>query len=459
MATGNGDPLIEVRNVSKYFDQTVGVTDRILGRDPQPVRAVENVSLTIDEGDIIGIAGESGCGKTTLGNMLVKLYPPTEGEIIFDGQRLADMSRADEREFRKRVQMIFQDPFESLNPRMTVLDSVAEPLKINDMGETYSQRRERVVEVLNDVGLSPAEQFLDQYPGELSGGERQRVAIARALVVDPDFIVADEPVSMLDVSIRASVLNLMQDLQDEYDLTYLFVSHDLALIRYMTDETGIMYLGDVVEYGDTTQIVENPQHPYTQALFDAVPVVDPKHERHRANVAGEIPSPRNPPSGCKFHPRCPEVIPPDAWRGDQDAYRRLVMFRSGLQDREIGPGSLEGLDVDLDSETAVTMLLERELALDIPQEHRMEDESPESGVNLDRLEMPPDVMDTLRSAAGDALQENYEAALDRFEGVPRSICSREHPGYRTAAGRQAACHLYEGQPEDSLTTAISRADD
>ncbi|MFT4932501.1 MAG: peptide/nickel transport system ATP-binding protein [Natronomonas sp.] len=459
MATGNGDPLIEVRNVSKYFDQTASVTDRLLRRDPQPVRAVEDVSLTIDQGDIIGIAGESGCGKTTLGNMLVKLYPPTEGEIIFDGQRLADMSRSDEREFRQRVQMIFQDPFESLNPRMTVLDSVVEPLKINDMGETYQQRRNRAIEVLDDVGLSPAEQFLDQYPGELSGGERQRVAVARALVVDPDFIVADEPVSMLDVSIRASVLNLMRDLQDEYDLTYLFVSHDLALIRYMTDETGIMYLGDIVEYGDTTQIVENPQHPYTKALFDAVPVVDPQRERRRANVAGEIPSPRNPPSGCKFHPRCPEVIPPDNWTGDQDAYRRFVMFQSGLRDREIGPGSLEGLEVDLESDEAVRMLLERELALDVPQEHRQVDESPEAGVDVDRLSIPPDAMETLRQAARNALQENYEAALDRIGEEYRSVCATEHPGFRTAAGRQTACHLYDGETEDSLTSATSSADD
>ena len=459
MATGNEDPLIEVRNVSKYFDQAVGVTDRILGRDPQPVRAVENVSLTIDRGDIIGIAGESGCGKTTLGNMLVKLFPPSEGEIIFDGQRLSDMSRSEEREFRKRVQMIFQDPFESLNPRMTVHDSVVEPLKINDMGQTYEQRRNRVVEVLNDVGLRPAEQFLDQYPRELSGGERQRVAIARALVVDPDFIVADEPVSMLDVSIRASVLNLMQDLQEEYDLTYLFVSHDLALIRYMTDETGIMYLGNIVEYGDTRQIVENPQHPYTEALFDAVPIVDPRRERRRANVAGEIPSPRNPPSGCKFHPRCPEVIPPDDWTGDQDAYRRLVMFRSGLEDREIDSGSLEGLEIDLDSDEAVEMLLERELTLDVPQEHRKADESPERGVDLDRIDMPPSVMETLREAARDALQDNHEEALERFGEEYRSVCDQVHPGYRTAAGRQTACHLYDGQPDDSLAAATSSADD
>ncbi len=243
MATNNADSLVEIQNVSKLFDLSQSAIDQLLGREAQPVRAVQNVDLTINRGDIMGIAGESGCGKTTLGKLLVKLYEPTEGRIMFDGRDMSELLRENQREFRERVQMIFQDPFESLNPRMTVFQSVVEPLKINDIGDGYQDRRERVVQVLNDVGLAPAEAYLNEFPKELSGGERQRVAIARALVVNPDFIVCDEPVSMLDVSIRAGVLNLMKELQDEYGLTYVFISHDLSLIRYMCDRTAIMYLG------------------------------------------------------------------------------------------------------------------------------------------------------------------------------------------------------------------------
>jgi peptide/nickel transport system ATP-binding protein len=203
--------------------------------------------------------------------------------------------------------MIIQDPSESLNPRITVQDTVREPLQINGVGDSYDERQEMVIQALDDAGLSPAQQYLERFPRELSGGEQQRVAIARAMVIDPDFIVADEPVSMLDVSIRAGVLNLMKELRDERDLTYVFISHDLALIRYMCDKTAIMYLGDIVEFGDTEEVITNPRHPYTRALLDAVPVPDPQGGRNRARISGEIPSPEDPPSGCKFHPRCPHA--------------------------------------------------------------------------------------------------------------------------------------------------------
>ena len=292
MATNRGaDVLIRLDGVSKHFDTAPGVMDRLFRREPTPVRAIDDVNLTIERGETMGVAGESGCGKTTLGKLLVQLHETTEGSITFDGTDISELAE-NESEFRQRVQMIFQDPFESLNPRMTVYQSVVEPLKINDIGSGYRERRNRVIEVLNDVGLSPAEAYLEEFPRELSGGERQRVAIARALVVDPDFVVADEPVSM-----RAGVLNLMQDLQDEYGLTYLFISHDLSLIRYMCDRTAIMYLGEVVEQGPTVDIVEDPKHPYTEALFDAVPEVEGYEQRQRANVSGEVPSPRDPPAG------------------------------------------------------------------------------------------------------------------------------------------------------------------
>jgi peptide/nickel transport system ATP-binding protein len=302
------DSIIQARNLKKHFGGEKGVMDTIFGNEPQPVKAVDGVSLSVNEGEIVGIAGESGCGKTTLGKLLVSLHNPTEGDVTFRDKHYSDMTPEDRKEFRKQVQMIFQDPFESLNPRFTVADIVTEPLKINDIGEGFEDRRERAITALEDAGLEPAEQYLERFPRELSGGEQQRVAIARALVVDPDFILADEPVSMLDVSIRAGVLNLMKELRNKYDLTYVIISHDLSLIRYMCDRTAIMYLGDIVEIGDTETIINNPKHPYTEALLDAVPVPEPQGGRQRANIEGEIPSPENPPSGCKFHPRCPEYI-------------------------------------------------------------------------------------------------------------------------------------------------------
>jgi peptide/nickel transport system ATP-binding protein len=302
------DPIIEAENVSKHFGGEQSIVDTALGRDPNPVRAVDDVSLAIGEGEIVGIAGESGCGKTTLGKVLVNLLEPTDGEVRFEGTAYGEMTTDQSDDFHERVQMIFQDPFESLNPRFTVMDAVVEPLKINDIGDGYTERRERVVGALEDAGLEPAEKYLDQFPGNLSGGEQQRVAIARALVVEPDIIVADEPVSMLDVSIRAGVLNLMKELRDEYDLTYVFISHDLSLIRYMCDRTAVMYLGEVVEVGETESVITDPKHPYTDALLQAVPVPDPSGGRNRTSIEGEVPSPENPPSGCSFHPRCPEYI-------------------------------------------------------------------------------------------------------------------------------------------------------
>ncbi|WP_458185398.1 ABC transporter ATP-binding protein [Haladaptatus sp. NG-WS-4] len=436
----DSDPLVELENVSKLFDLSQGVVEQLLGKEAQPVRAVQNVDLTINKGDIMGIAGESGCGKTTLGKLLVKLYDPTEGTITFDGRDVTELSREDEKVFRQRVQMIFQDPFESLNPRMTVLQSVVEPLQINGIGDGYQDRRERVIEVLEDVGLAPAEAYLNEFPKELSGGERQRVAIARALVVNPDFVVCDEPVSMLDVSIRAGVLNLMKELQDEYGLTYLFISHDLSLIRYMCDRTAIMYLGDIIEQGPTTDVVTNPKHPYTEALFDAVPEINPGAKRHRANVTGEVPNPRNPPSGCQFHPRCSKIIPPEDWTGSQQAFRRAFQFKRRVAMDDI---ELESYDDDsVDQRDAVDRLLESTLALELPEEHRIEGES-QGSIEFRELDMPRQAENALRSAARDLLDGNVEEAQEQLDREFQTICEQNHPELRQTGDQIAACHLYE----------------
>lgn len=276
------------------------------GRGRAPLTAVDGVDLDIREGEILGLVGESGCGKTTIGHLLARLTVPTSGSVEFEG---ADISAAEGRtlhRLRKRLQMVFQDPYESVNPRFTVYQTVAEPLLNFGLGGP-EERRERVVKALADAGLQPAEQYLERYPHELSGGQLQRVSIARALVIDPRFIIADEPVSMLDVSIRAGVMNLMLDLRQKYGLSYLFITHDMAVARYMCDRIAVMYLGKIVEIGEADDVILKPLHPYTQALLSAVPDSDPDVKHGRAAIKDEMPSPYDLPKGCRFHPRCPRA--------------------------------------------------------------------------------------------------------------------------------------------------------
>lgn len=301
------ETIIKVVDLKKYFPLSVGFFRSIIMRNIPVVKAVDGISFDIKKGEIFGLAGESGSGKTTTGRLILRLVEPTSGKIYFHNTEITSIPTKRFKDFRKKMQIIFQDPYESLNPKMTIKDIIAEPLRVQ--GEKNENViTERVYKTLEDVELVPPEEFIYRFPHELSGGQRQRVAAARALVVQPEFIVADEPVSMLDVSIRAEILNLMIDLVEKYNVSFLYITHDLALARHLCNRLAVMYLGKIVEKGFVEDVIGNPLHPYTKALLKAVPVPDPKARRVDVVIKGEIPSPINPPSGCRFHTRCPEII-------------------------------------------------------------------------------------------------------------------------------------------------------
>lgn len=296
-------PLVEVFNLKKYFLVRRSILDVIKRKSQKYLKAVDGVSFKILEGEIFCLAGESGCGKTTTGRTILRLIEPTAGKILFNGENILEYDENRIKAFRRRAQIIFQDPYESVNPRMTIYDIVEEPLRIHKIGNK-EERMEMVHKMLEEVELKPPESFLYRFPHELSGGQRQRVAIARALILNPLFIVADEPVSMLDMSIRAEILNLMLSLKDRHNLTYLFITHDLAVAKYICDRIAIMYLGKIVELGDIEEVIDNPLHPYTRALISAVPVPDPRKKIGEIPIKGEVTSPIDLPKGCRFRPRC-----------------------------------------------------------------------------------------------------------------------------------------------------------
>lgn len=296
-------PLFEIRNLSKRYAVREGGFISQLLSESRYLKAVDDVSFTIKRGEIVGLAGQSGCGKSTLGEILIQLEKPTDGEIRFQGDDVREFNRIQLKEFRQECQIIFQDPYESLNPRYTVGRSVTEPLIIHDIGNA-EERDARMHQALEDAGLTPPENFIDQLPAELSGGQRQRVAIARSLVLDPSFIIADEPVSMLDVSVSTGILNLFKELQADRDLTMIYISHDLGTINYLSDRTMIMYLGNIVESGPTVDVIQDPSHPYTEALLNSVPTMNDEDRKSRRRVKGDIPDSVDIPEGCRFHPKC-----------------------------------------------------------------------------------------------------------------------------------------------------------
>ncbi len=320
-AAQSAHPLLEVRNLKMHFPVTEGVMFR---KVVATVKAVDDVSFSLRPGETLGLVGESGCGKTTTGRCILQLEKPTAGEIIFEGEDLSKLDRKGLVAKRERMQVIFQDPYSSLNPRMKVGSIIGEPMKVHGVFPDSKRRRERVAELLSVCGLNP--KFMDRYPHEMSGGQRQRVGIARALALNPQFIVCDEAVSALDVSIQAQVINLLEDLREKFNLAYLFIAHDLSVVRHLCHRVAVMYLGKLVELADSDELFDHPRHPYTKALLEAVPIPDPEIEKGRVHriMQGEVPSPMNPPSGCVFHPRCPIAV---------DSCKREVP-----QARELRPG-------------------------------------------------------------------------------------------------------------------------
>jgi len=327
-ATQSEDTILEVKNLKMHFPVGSG----FLSRKPVGyVKAVDDVSFTVKRGETLGLVGESGCGKTTTGRAILQLYKPTAGQVIFDGQDLTSMNTKTMRGMRREMQVIFQDPYSSLNPRMTAGNIIGEPLIVHGLVANKTEYRDKVADLLTNVGLNPY--MADRFPHEFSGGQRQRIGVARALSVSPKFIVADEPVSALDVSIQAQIINLLEDLQEQFNLTYLFIAHDLSVVRHISDRVGVMYLGHLVEMAERNEIYRNPIHPYTKALLSAVPIPDPvlDAQRERVLLTGEVPSPLNPPSGCVFHPRCPVAndtcsqILPDLREVETDHYSACIL--------------------------------------------------------------------------------------------------------------------------------------
>jgi peptide/nickel transport system ATP-binding protein len=419
------EPLVTVRDLQKYYFERDTLFDRLLGRESDAVRAVDGVSFDVYEGETLGLVGESGCGKSTTAETLLRLRTPTGGTAHFDGEDIYDGEDDVLTEFRRRTGIVFQDPFSSLDPRQTAGEIIREPLVVHDVASP-SERKERAGELMERVGLSSDQ--LDRYPHEFSGGQRQRIGIARALALDPDFVVCDEPVSALDVSVQAQILNLLDDLQEEFGLTYLFIAHDLSVVRHICDRVAVMYLGEVVEVGRTDELFENPRHPYTQALLESVPRANTEEqERAVEALAGDVPSPRDPPSGCRFRTRCPEVIPPDDLDIRQETYREVMNLRDWLERDE---ADLDVIRREIDTERG-----ENAFVAHVRSEffdHNL------SGENETVVE------ESLEALAEEDRTRAISMLRDRFE----SVCESVRPGLQDTA-HPAACHLYE-QPSTQL---------
>lgn len=447
----NGQPILRVENLKKYYDSATGFVDSILGRSSK-VKAVDGVSFELHEGETLGVVGESGCGKSTLGQSIVRLIEPTEGDVYYRDTELTELSSSELRDMRKDIQYIFQDPYSSLNPRMTVGDIIGEPLDIHNLA-TGEQRSERIHELLETVGLSSS--HASRYPHEFSGGQKQRIGLARALAVDPEIIVCDEPVSALDVSVQAQILNLLEDLQDEFGLSYIFIAHDLSVVEHISDRVAVMYLGEFAELGPTEDIYSPPYHPYAEALLSAIPEPDPLWDGEQILLRGSVPSPLDPPSGCRFHPRCPKVIQPDEYDLPQETWRALMDFKHQVHDVE----SVDGLiakDASLRGET-------EQIAADTVSFDEFE------RLVRDQFGIPEQISDpSARQAFSMAVEQLYEeeqteSAYEIVDDAFHTPCAETRPELIDVSARHSiSCLLYEDRfshRRDSVNQTGATADD
>ncbi len=430
-------PLVEVRNLTKHFFEHDNFIDRFLGNGPVAIRAVDGISFDIHRGETLGLVGESGCGKSTTGETVLRLQEPTDGSVRFREDPVFELSDQELSSFRRNAQIVFQDPYTSLDPRVPIGETVRESLDIHDIG-TKSERNERVRDLLERVGLS--EDQFDRYPSEFSGGQRQRVGIARALALNPDFMVLDEPTSALDVSVQAQILNLLADLQDEFDLTYLLISHDLSVIRHICDRVAVMYLGEIVEIADVATLFESPKHPYTEALLESVPRAETtERDRTIETLKGDVPSPRDPPSGCRFRTRCPKIIPPLERDIDQSVYRELMHFRELVEGEEIsvdviasdaGLPELEGETELTDSEMDAFVEAIKDVVLD--------------------TELPSVHESLVDDAIAHLADNEWEKAATQLRSEYESVCETSNPGL-TDDSHPVACHLHDSPDRDKQT--------
>ncbi|WP_254545123.1 ABC transporter ATP-binding protein [Halomarina pelagica] len=432
-------PLLEVEGLKKHFDQSDGLLDRVVG-SASSVKAVDGVDLAIREGETLAVVGESGCGKSTLGLTVLNLHQATAGSVRYRGEELAGLSQREIRPYRRDLQMVFQDPLASLNPRQTVGQILKAPMEVHGIGESDADRTERAKELLERVGLRAS--HFDRHPKQFSGGQQQRVGIARALAVEPDLIVADEPVSALDVSVQAQILDLLSDLQEEFGLSLLFITHDLSVVRHIADRVAVMYLGQIVETAPVEALFDDPQHPYTEALLSSVPRIDPAARRERVVLRGTVPSPLDPPSGCRFHTRCPAIIPPADWSGTQEAFRRAFTFRTRVAEGALDPEAVvaqlaaEGRSTD-DASVASAVV--------------------EQSLPGDRADLPDEAAEAIEAAARAAVAGDEEEAARVVREAFPSPCADEVPE-RVALGpdRAADCHRVEATGErDAPPTGAS----